>query len=47
MTLAQLFANADSREIGLWAALYRLEYEEQSLRDLAARAETARKNRPK
>jgi hypothetical protein len=42
MTLKQLFDNADSRELGLWISLHRLEHEERSAeergRGLAAKA---------
>ena len=45
MTLAQLFANADSRELGLWLARDRLKAEQQRLDNLAAKAEAARRKR--
>jgi hypothetical protein len=45
MTLSQLFANADSRELGLWMARAAIEAEEQKKRDLMARAEAARRKR--
>jgi len=45
MTLRQLFENADSRELGLWIALYDQENKEASLQNLAARAEANRKKR--
>jgi hypothetical protein len=43
MTLKQLFANADSRELGLWMGFYRWEHDEQYKRDLAQRAESIRR----
>jgi hypothetical protein len=43
MTLGQLFREADSRELGLWIALYSIEADEQHKRDLVAKAEAARR----
>ena len=45
MTLAQLFANADSRELGLWMALHHLEAKEHNLTNLANKAAAARRSR--
>jgi hypothetical protein len=45
MTLSQLLANADSRELGLWTALYQIEAKEQQTRDLVAKAHAARRTR--
>ena len=45
MTLAQLFANADSRELGLHIALDQLKAREQHLSDLSAKAQAARRKR--
>lgn len=41
MTLSQLLANADSRELTLWRALYDMEAEQRSNDALAAKAEAA------
>jgi hypothetical protein len=43
MTLSQLFANADSRELGLWMAKAAIEAEAQHGRDLISRAEGLKK----
>ena len=43
-SLAEIMA-LDSREIGLWMALYSMEAEEQHNRDLIAKAEAARTRR--
>lgn len=45
MTLAQLFANADSRELGLWIALHQQEAREHNLANLANKAAAARRSR--
>lgn len=43
MTLKQLFEHADSRELGLWMSLNRLEADERKLQDLAAKAHAIRR----
>ena len=45
MTLAQLLANADSRELGMWLARDLAKAEEQHNNALAARAEAALRTR--
>jgi hypothetical protein len=45
MTLKQLFEHADSRELGLWTALYQIEAAEQQKRALIARAEAGLRKR--
>lgn len=45
MTLSQLLANADSRELTLWRAYFDLEAEQRSNDALAAKAEAALRNR--
>jgi hypothetical protein len=47
MTLADLFSRADSRELGLWMALSRIENDERRLQALVERAENARIKRKK
>jgi hypothetical protein len=47
MTLNDLFTRADSRELGLWLALYDLEAKEQNASNLAAKAQQARLSRSK
>jgi len=42
-TLAELLANADSRELGLWMARDIQKAKEQQLKDLVTRAEGARR----
>lgn len=45
MTLQQFFDNTTAEERSLWMGKYAMEAEEQSLRELAARAEASRRNR--